>query len=68
MQQSGLTEVSPLMCIIAVWGQHPVLSHPGLLRMLHRGVAAGAGGSMATFCFYPEFPQGSHRGGCNVMA
>ena len=28
MQQSELTEVTPLMCASALWGQHPVLSHP----------------------------------------
>ena len=39
-----------------------------LLRMLHCGVAEGADGWMAASCFYPEFPQGSHQGGCNVMA
>ena len=39
-----------------------------LLRVLHCGVPAGADGSMAASYFYPEFPQGSHQGGCNVMA
>ena len=28
MQESGLTEIIPLMCTSALWGQHPVLSHP----------------------------------------
>ena len=28
MQGSGLTEISPLICISAIWGQCPVLSHP----------------------------------------
>ena len=28
MQESGLTEIIPLTCTSATWGQHPVLSHP----------------------------------------
>ena len=28
MQESGLTEIIPLLCISAIWGQDPVLSHP----------------------------------------
>ena len=28
MQESGLTEIIPLMCTSAIWGQHSVLSHP----------------------------------------
>ena len=28
MQEAGLTEVSPLMCTTAIWGQHPVFSYP----------------------------------------
>ena len=28
VQESGLTEIVPLMCTSALWGQRPVLSHP----------------------------------------
>ena len=28
MQESGLTEIIPLICTSAVCGQHPVVSHP----------------------------------------
>lgn len=28
MQESGLTEIIPLICTSALWGQYPVLSHP----------------------------------------
>ena len=27
MQESGLTEIIPLICTSALWGQYPVLSH-----------------------------------------
>jgi len=27
MQESGLTEIIPLMCTSAIWGQNPVFSH-----------------------------------------
>ena len=27
MQESGLVEITPLMCTSAIWGQSPVLSH-----------------------------------------
>ena len=28
MQESGLTEVIPLMCTSNIWDQNPVFSHP----------------------------------------
>ena len=28
MQESGLTEIIPLICVSALWGQDPVFSHP----------------------------------------
>ena len=27
-QKAGLIEIIPLICTSAVWGQHPVFSHP----------------------------------------
>ena len=32
MRWFGLTEISPFTCISAIWGQYPVLSHPGFLK------------------------------------
>ena len=28
MQEPGLTEIIPLICASALWGQYPVFSHP----------------------------------------
>ena len=28
IQESGLTEIIPLICTSAIWGQYPVFSHP----------------------------------------
>ena len=28
MQESGLTEIIPLICTSAIWGLYPVFSHP----------------------------------------
>ena len=27
-QESGLTDIIPLMCILTLWGQYPAFSHP----------------------------------------
>ena len=35
MQEFRLTEIIPLICTSALWGQHPVFSHPGFLRVHH---------------------------------
>ena len=60
MQESGLTEIIPLLCISAIWGQDPVLSHPETPQgVTHRGVAAAAAARWCASCF--------PRGGCNVM-
>ena len=40
MQESGLTEVIPSRCPSAIWGQHPVFSHPELPWGSPTGVAA----------------------------
>ena len=42
MQESGLTEIIPLICTSAVWGQYPVLSHPESLQGALSGVAAAS--------------------------
>ena len=40
MQESGLTEIIPLTCSSAIWGQYPVRSHPESPQ----GTALGGGG------------------------
>ena len=35
-QESRLTEISPFICISAIWGQYPVFSHPKFLKPHHR--------------------------------
>ena len=35
-EESGLTEISPFICISALWGQYPVFSHPEFLKPHHR--------------------------------
>ena len=47
--KSGLTEVIPLMCTSALWGQCPVLSHHESPQGALLGVAAG--GLMVTTSF-----------------
>ena len=32
MQESGLTEIIPLICTPAIWGQYPVFSYPEFLQ------------------------------------
>ena len=46
MQESGLTEIIPLICTSALWGQYPSFVHPEL-------------GSQQLAYLHPEFPQGS---------
>ena len=40
MQESGLIEIIPLICTLALWGQYPVLSHPESLQGAPSVVAA----------------------------
>ena len=44
LQKSGLTEIIPLICTLALWGQGPVLSHLTSPQGAPSGVAAVAGG------------------------
>ena len=44
MQESRLTEIIPLMCTSALWGQYPVLSHPESPQGVCRGETAVADG------------------------
>ena len=36
-QESGLTEIIPLICTLTSWGQYPVVFHPESLRVHSRG-------------------------------
>ena len=54
MQRSGLTEIIPLMCTSAVWGQHPVFSHPESLQGAPLGWL-----QWLRACLHPDLPQGS---------
>ena len=47
MQEPWLTEVIPWMCTSALWGQHPVFSHPESPHCTPLGMAAVAEGLMA---------------------
>ena len=53
MQESGLTEITPLICTSAIWGQYPVLSHPESPqgKLLGLGVASVADGLMVGILF-----------------
>ena len=53
MQESEFTDLIPLMCTSAVWGQHPMFSHP---EFPQRGCSLMADRWQASFL--PEFPQG----------
>ena len=56
MQESGFTEIIPLICTLSIEGQYPVLSHPecpqgaplGMVWWLRVWQPLG---------FHPEFPQ-----------
>ena len=62
MQEFGLTEIIPLICTSAIWGQYPVLSHPESPQGASLGVAAVADCLMAGILFPLELPQGSPSG------
>ena len=40
MQESGITEIIPLICTSAIWGQHPLFSHPEFPQAAPLWVAA----------------------------
>ena len=66
MQESGLTEIIPLICTSAIWGQHPMLSQPESPQGASSGVVAVADGR------HPVSILSSLRAHCwgsyNVMA
>ena len=62
-QESGLTEVIPLICTSVIWGQFSVFSHPEYSLGSSWGVVAARWLLGGTYSVLPEFPQGSraHR-------
>ena len=55
-----LTESIPLTGTSAIWGQDPVLSHPGSPQGAPLGVAVAVDCQMVgILCLHPEFPRGS---------
>ena len=69
MQESGLTEITPLMCTSALWGQHSVLSHPESPKAAQLGAAAVAEGLMVGSPFVSILSSFSihHQGGCSGL-
>ena len=69
MQESGLTELIPLICTSPVWGQYPVFSHPEFPQGSLYGVAAVWWLLDGGYSFLPKFPQGSaaHIGGLQAL-
>ena len=49
-QESGLTEISPFICISAIWGQCPVFSHPEFLKPHHRESQHDLAGILLSEC------------------
>lgn len=65
MRESGLSEIIPLLCVSAVWGQRPVLSHPKSPQGAQLRAAAGAEGLMAEIILPPSWvPSGLPFGDC----
>ena len=69
-QESGLTEIIPLICTSAVWDQYPMFSHPVFSQGSFLGEwLQSAGCQLADIVFGPEFPQSSyvHLGGLQSL-
>ena len=65
MQESGLTEIIPLVCTSAIWSQYSLLSHPESLqgapwgRLHHQGRLQWLRAWLQAACLHYEFPRGS---------
>ena len=55
MQGSGLTEIIPLICSLAIWGQYPLFSYPEFSRGSPKGMAAVWRLLDGKYSFLPEF-------------
>ena len=51
MQESGLIEIIPLICILAIEGQYPAFFHPESPQGAQLGAAAVADSLVATTSF-----------------
>ena len=59
MQESGLTEIIPLMCTSALGDQYPMLLILSLPRVHGQGWLQQLTARWRATCFHPEFPPGS---------
>ena len=56
MQESGLIEIIPLICILTIWGQDTTSLHPEFPWGAQLGVAAVAESvAVGSPCLHPEF-------------
>ena len=62
MQEFALTEITPLPCTSAVWGQRPVLFHPESPQGVWWGWLQRLTATRQASCLNLEFPRGSPSG------
>ena len=69
MQESGLTEIIPLKCTSALWGQYPAYLHPksppGALNLGVTAVPEGL--AVGILCLHPESLRAHPLGHCVVL-
>ena len=65
MQESGLTEITPLMWTSALWGRYPVPSHPESSQGMHAGLRGAAFDSLMTGILFPASAL-TFGGSCGV--
>ena len=70
MQESGLSEIIPLLCNIVICGRYPVFSHPESSQGAELGVNATAEGLAVGSPFGATLSslKAHHLGGYDVMA
>ena len=57
MQEFGLIEIIPLICILTIWGQNTTFLHPEFPWGAQLGVTAVAESlAVGSPCLHPEFP------------
>ena len=59
MQESGLTEIIPLIFTTAIWSQHLLFSHPEFPQGSPQERLRSGGCEMAGIIFLRAFPPGS---------
>ena len=65
MQESGLTETTPLMWTSALWGQYPVTSHPESSQGMHAGLRGAVSDGLMTGILFPASAL-TFGGSCGV--